>query len=168
MPDPATLDWSMALEAGGLRIRYAVTNTSADTIYLSDQMPLPGKNTFVLGKDFINVAGDGPGAVRFVRGRLRSIAPVILPLDPGTRPLQAGETATGEALVPLPITAAHYHGRAPVVSGTPTSAVLEIGYVTGQPHWKELALEDGGTLTTTLPMDEMRFLRTLAKPIPTP
>lgn len=168
MAEPARLDWSMALEAGGLRIRYTVTSTSKDTIYLSDQMPVPGKTSFVLGETFINVAGgDAPGTVRFVRGRLTSVAPVPIPLDPGARALKAGQTLTGEALVPMPIQSAHYHGMAAPLNGTPTSATLEIGYVMGEAHWTELALEDGGKITITMPMDEMRTLRTAAKPIPT-
>lgn len=158
----------MAVEAGGLRIRYTVTSTSKDTIYLSDQMPVPGKTSFVLGKDFINVAGgDSPGTVRFVRGRLTSIAPVPIPLDPGARALKPGQTLTGEALIPLPIQPAHYHGLAAPLNGTPTQAILEIGYVGADAHWTDLALEDGGKLTITMPMDKMAFLRTAPKPIPT-
>lgn len=160
--DPARLDWALSLSPSGdvLLVQYTVTNTSDETIYLSDLMPISAQGGFALGDSFINVtAGALPGEVRLVRGRLDSVAPVPIPLDPGARALDPGKSATGSATVKLPITAAHYHGVAAPVQGTPTSAVLEIGYVRGEVHWSPLKLADGRGLTTSMPMDTMRFLR---------
>lgn len=160
--DPARLDWALSLSPTGdaLLVQYTVTNTSDETIYLSDLMPISAQGGFALGDSFINVtAGGQPGEVRFVRGRLDSVAPVPIPLDPGARALDPGKSATGSATVKLPITAAHYHGVAAPIQGTPSSAVLEIGYVRGEVHWSPLKLADGRGLTTSMPMDTMRFLR---------
>ncbi len=168
--DPARLDWALSLAPAGdaLLVQYTVTNTSQQTIYLSDLTPISGSGGFVLGERFINVAGgEAPGLVRLVRGRLDSVAPVPIPLDPGARALEPGKTASGSATVPLPIAAAHYHGKAAPVQGTPTSAVLEIGYLAGEVHWSALQLADGRGLTTSMPMDTMRFLRAGPLAIPT-
>ncbi len=168
--DPARLDWALSLAPAGdaLLVQYTVTNTSQQTIYLSDLLPISGQGGFLYGESFINVAGSGePGLVRLVRGRLDSVAPVPIPLDPGARALEPGKSASGSATVKLPITPAHYHGKAAPLVGTPERAVLEIGYLQGEVHWTALSLADGRGLTTSLPMDTMRFLRAGPLAIPT-
>lgn len=165
---PARLDWTLTRAADGasLQIAYTVTNTTDRTIYLCDALPVPGQQRFVLGRTYINVAGGAPGEVRFVRGRLASIAPVILPLEPGARPLAPGASLQGTAIVPLPLIASHYHGKAQPLSGAPTTAWLELGWVEADAHWRNLSLETGQSLTTPGPEDEMFWLR--AGPIPVP
>ena len=147
---PARLTWSLSRSSDGaaLEIAYTVTSAVDRTIYLCDALPLPGETSLVLGRDFINVAGGGDGDVRFVRGRLPSVAPVVIPLLPGCRPLAPGASLTGTARVSLPLKPAHYHGRAAPFLGTPTRAWLEIGWVEADAQWQELALEDGRKLTT--------------------
>lgn len=168
MQDPARLDWSLALDGARLKISYTVTNTSQAVIYLSDILPIAGQGSFVYGATFINVtAGAGPGDVRFVRGRLDSVAPLPFPLDPGARSVQPGASASGEALVDLPLRAQHYRGVAAPLQGEPRQAWLELGYLTTA-HWTELALADGRKMTTSMPQDEMRFLVAGPLAIPTP
>lgn len=165
---PARLDWTLTRAADGasLQIAYTVTSTADRTIYLCDALPVPGQQSFVLGRTFINVAGGAPGEVRLVRGRLASIAPVILPLEPGARPLAPGATLQGTAIVPLPLIAAHYHGKAQPLSGAPAQVWLELGWVEADAHWRNLTLETGQVLTTPGPEDEMGWLR--AGPLPVP
>lgn len=88
MTEPARLDWTLTLAPSGdaLEVRYTVTSTSDQTIYLADLTPVPGEGGFLYGERFINVAGTPtPGLIRLVRGRLPSVAPTLLPLDPGAR-----------------------------------------------------------------------------------
>lgn len=166
--EPARLDWALKRSEDGaaLEISYTVTNLSDRTLYLCDALPLPGEQSFVLGRDFINVAGGGEGDVRFVRGRLVSVAPVVIPLQPGARPLAPGQTLSGSARVKLPLTPAHFHGRAPPFVGTPTRAWLEIGWVEAESTWAQLTLDDGRTLTTPSAQDPVQTLR--AGPLPLP
>lgn len=166
---PARLEWSLELAPSGdaLLVSYTVTSTTDRTIYLSDLMPVAGGGGLLLGEDFINVTGGEPGVARLVRGRLDSVAPVPVPLDPGARALEPGKSATGTARVKLPLAPAHYHGQAAPLNGAPTQAVLEIGYLDGEVHWSPLQLADGRGLTTSMPMDAMRWLVAGPLPIPT-
>lgn len=168
MTDPARLTWTLTRAADGrsLLVAYTVTSTSQETLYLCDALPVPGRQSFVLGRTFINVAGGAEGELRLVRGRLKSVAPVVVPLEPGCRPLTPGQSVTGTATVPLPIQPAHYHGKAAPLVGTPTRATLEIGYVGADTTWSQLTMEDGLTLTTPSAGDEMRFLKAGPLPIP--
>ena len=171
MPEPARLDWTLTLAPSGdaLEVRYTVTSTSDQTLYLADLTPVPSEGGFSYGERFINVAGTPtPGLIRLVRGRLASVAPTLLPLDPGARALDPGKTASGVATIKLPIAAAHYHGVAPPLNGAPTQATLEIGYLLGEVHWTALPLADGRSLTISSPADEMRTLRAGPLPIPGP
>lgn len=171
MTAPARLDWTLTLTPGGdaLEVRYTVTSTSDATIYLADLTPVPGEGGFLYGEQFINVAGTPtPGLIRLVRGRLASVAPTLLPLDPGARALDPGKTATGMATIKLPIAPAHYHGKAAPLNGEPARATLEIGYLVGEVHWTALPLADGRSLTVSSPADEMRYLSAGPLPIPAP
>ena len=165
---PATLDWSLepAPDGASVRVRYTVTNTSDRTIYLCDALPMPGEKSLVLGRDFINVSGGTDGDVRFVRGRLASVAPVVIPLQPGARPLAPGKSLSGSATVRLPLAPAHYHGKAMPFVGEPSRAWLEIGWVEADATWQTLTMEDGLTLTTPSAQDTMYSLR--AGPLPLP
>lgn len=169
MTEPARLDWTLTLAPSGdaLEVRYTVTSTSDQTIYLADLTPVPGEGGFLYGERFINVAGTPtPGLIRLVRGRLPSVAPTLLPLDPGARALDPGKTASGAATIKLPITPAHYHGKAAPLNGEPAIATLEIGYLVGEVHWTALPLADGRSLTISSPADEMRVLSAGPLPIP--
>ena len=165
---PATLDWTLERSSDGaaLIVSYTVTNTSDRTIYLCDALPVPGDQSLVLGRDFINVSGGAEGEVRFVRGRLASVAPVVLPLQPGARPLAPGKSLSGTARVRLPLTPSHFHGRAMPFVGTPRAGWLEIGWVEADAAWQNLALEGGASLTTPSGQDTMFTLR--AGPLPLP
>lgn len=168
MSADARLDWTLSRAADGasLQIVYTVTSTCDRTIYLCDALPVPGKSGFVLGRTYINVAGGAQGEVRLVRGRLASLARVVVPLEPGARPLAAGSSLKGEAIVPLPLIASHYHGKAAPITGTPARAWLELGWVEADAAWRTLTLEDGQRLTTPGPEDEMRWLKAGPLPIP--
>ena len=169
MSDLATLDWTLKPEKSGsaLHVEYTITNTSPDNLFVADLLPVAGGGGFVLGEDFIIVVnGDSPDTVRLVRGRVPSYAPI--PLDPGARGLRPGESATGHAVVPLPLRAQHYHGGVDPLVGTPTKAVLEIGLLAADSHWTALPLASGASLTTASPIDAMRFARGAPIDLPTP
>lgn len=170
MQDIASLDWSMRLINGGktLRLEYAVTSRAKERFYLSDLLPIPGAKTFRLGtKSIIVMNGDQPDTVAFVRARVASEAPILVPLDPGARAIDPGQTLKGEAEVSLPLQAQHYQGTVAPLNRSPKYAILEIGYIVGNAHWTALTLDDGTTLTVSNPVDPMQIIRSDRKPIPT-
>lgn len=166
---PASLEWDLALDhnGGALKITYTVTSRTDHTIYLADLLPVAGQGGFVWGdKAMIVMNSDKPDTVRFARGRVRSEAPVIVPLDPGARALEPGGTASGEALVPLPLKATHYHGTTAALKGGFKYAELEIGYLDGEVHWTSMPLADGRSMTVSSPVDPMGVIRGEPKPLP--
>lgn len=169
MSSVAKIDWTMTSIDGGkaLKIDYRVHNLSDHRIYLSDLLPMPGAKTWKLGKNEIIVMnGDEPGTVVFARARVRSETPLPFLVDPGARAVDPGKTATGSAEVPLPLQAQHYRGTVAPLKGKKTTAILELGYVSGDAHWEELPLDDGSKLTVSHPSDKMDLLLADPKPLP--
>jgi hypothetical protein len=176
--DPATLkiakiDWGMKRvdEGKALRIDYRVTNVSNQRIFLSDIIhEYKSGGRIIPNRQRIAVTNDTePRVVRFVRGRLSSKGLLYLPLlDPGSRPIEPGQTVSGDAEVPLPLVARHYDGAATVepLERTPTAAVLALGYFRVEPEWTKLQLADGGSVSVSNLTDRMEMLLSDIKPLP--
>ena len=109
---------------------------------------------------------DQPETVRFARGRVPSVAPGAKTMEPGARGIAPGETVTGSAEVPLPLVAAHWRGTVAPLAGTPRFAVLHLGVITGEAHWRQIPLADGSTLTLPASVDPMPDLVSDRLPIP--
>ena len=166
---PAKLDWSMDLAPDGkaILVKYTLTNLLDRRIYAQDLMPLPGSRTFRYDPDFFIVTpGSEPGLVSFVRGRVRSEAPVAILIDPGGRAIDPGQSVQGSGRIPLPLVGAHYQGTVPPLSGTPTTAQLEICVLTGEVHWTYLQLDDGKNLTVSSPIDPIETVVGSVLPLP--
>jgi len=166
---PAKLDWSMALAPDGkaILVEYTLTNLTDHRIYAQDLMPLPGTKTFRYDPDFFIVTnGPEAGVVSFVRGRVRSEAPVAILIDPGGRAIDPGQSVKGGGKVPLPLVGAHYQGTVAPLTGTPTRAQLEICVLTGDVHWTYLQLDDGKNLTVSSPIDPVQNVISGELPLP--
>lgn len=169
MSDLATVDWDMSLEDGGksLHIRYTVTSRADHRVYITDLLPVSGKGGFLWGEKSIIVMNDeAPDTALFVRARVASEAPVIVPLDPGARALDPGGTATGEAVVPWPLQGWHYHGTVAPLRPNLKQAALEIGVLDGDIGWTNLPLADGRQMTVSNPADPIGIIRGAVKPLP--
>jgi hypothetical protein len=172
----ARLEWSLRPSADGsaLIIEYEVTGGPEQPLYLLDRILHRGAGGALSAEDdrVIVLPGDTPGTVRFVRGfvrgakvRRRSIE--IVPAPAG-RKVNFGETVHGEARVPLPIKPWHNFEPPDPLVGTPTTAVLEIGYLIGESDWARKKLVDGTEVTVPQPpqVPKQKFLR--GEPLPVP
>lgn len=155
---PVELTWTLKRDGQQLVVEYSARNTSKQTVWLADQLPLPGSTAkWKLGADRIIVMPDPDDktVVLFVRARVKSTTNLPKLVDPGTRELAAGATLTGRASVPLPLAAWHYRGHVAPLTGEPARAQLRIGVFVDTPHLSKIDLEDGSSLVQSYPGDPM-------------
>ncbi len=167
----AELDWSLTAlrDPARLRIAYTVHNRSSERLYLCDQLAVVERNHFVPAPTAILVMnGERPGQVRLIRGEAVVDKPSTLNFRPGGRAVDPGQSASGEAEVPLPLKAWHNYGYLTPLRGRPETAVLEVAYAVGEGEWGRLPLEGGGELVTPQPSVRLRYLVSDPRPIPAP
>ena len=166
---PVELTWTLKRDGQQLVVEYSARNTSKQTVWLADQLPLPGSTAkWKLGADRVIVMPDPDDKtlVLFVRARVKSTTNLPKLVDPGTRELAAGATLTGRASVPLPLTAWHYRGHVAPIAGQPARAQLRIGVFVDTPHLSKIDLEDGSTLVQSYPGDPMMMATSNVLAIP--
>ena len=155
--DDIKVTWSLSKAGSSLEVRYAVENRSASLLYVLDQLVIPHSGRYtVLADRGIVQRGTKPHSVKFSRGFVRAASqePAVEqgennPLVPAARPLAAGARLEGSFHVPLPIAPWHPTlDMAPLAS--PERAVLELGYLSGEPAWSELPTEGGVVRVPTL------------------
>jgi hypothetical protein len=155
---PVELTWTLARDGQQLVVEYSARNTSKETVWLADQLPLPGSTAkWKLGADRIIVMPDPDDAdvVLLVRARVKSTTNLPKLADPATRELVGGATITGRAIVPLPLKSWHYRGHVAAITGEPKRAQLRIGVLTGKPHLQKIEFEDGTSMMQSYPGDPM-------------
>lgn len=166
----AALDWTMTRIDGGrrLRIDYTFNNRSNGRLYVWDQMVVTQNSDLLTAPDAINVVNsDKPGTVRFVRGYVRSDSKINIEYNPGVRPVEAGQSVTGSAVVPLPVQSWHSYGYAQPLNSVPTAAVLEIAYFPGSQPLSDYTLQGGGKIAKPeRPYTAQQVLISEAKPLP--
>src|SRR5262249_44880395 len=107
--------------------------------------------------------------VCFARGRVDSRSPTFMPIyDPGSRPIEPGQTIAGDATISLPLVAQHYGavGSVEPLERKPNEAVLRLGYFRSEPQWMKLPLAEGGSISVSAWTARMEILRSDIKPIP--
>ncbi len=144
---PITLEWNLSQTGDQLQLSYTVSNTSTSVVYLLDQLVVPSSKGLEPGFDRVIVRNaDTPGVVSFARGFVRPDQPMGGGVYvPAARRLDPGKQLEGKAVVSLPLAAWHNFAPASPLIGSPTSAVLDIGYLPGHDKWTELKLSDGTT-----------------------
>lgn len=155
---PVELTWTVVRDGQQLVVDYTARNTSKETVWLADQLPVPGSTTkWKLGADRVIVMPDADNAdvVLFVRARVKSTTTLPKLVDPAVRELAAGATLAGHAIVPLPLKAWHYRGHVTAITGERTRAQLRIGVLSGTPHLQKIELEDGTTMMQSYPGNPM-------------
>lgn len=155
---PVELTWTIKRDGQQLVVDYSARNTSKETVWLADQLPLPGSTAkWKLGADRIIVMPDPDNAdvVLFVRARIKSTTNMPKSADPAVRELAAGATLGGHAIVPLPLKAWHYRGHVAALGSVPTRAQLRIGVLEGKPHLQKIEFEDGTTMMQSYPGNPM-------------
>lgn len=162
-----TLDWSMKIEGGKLRIDYTVENRGKARIYLLDELVSARK----LNPEAVIVQnGDAPGVVAFVRALVTTKEKVLAIQLPAARPVEPGQKATGKGLVPLPLSAWHNYSRVDALKGELTRATLSVGYLLepGPIGFAEETLADGAHIRVPKPeaMQKHAMLRGTEKPLP--
>ncbi|HEY1552269.1 MAG TPA: hypothetical protein VGG28_30790, partial [Kofleriaceae bacterium] len=108
----------------------------------------------------IAVRGSSPDEIRFVRGDINPDSKVNIRYPAGVRPLAAGQTLTGSAVLELPLTSWHPYGEVQPLEGTPTRAVLEVQIYPATTAQDTAKLVDGGTIQlagrTAMPLETLR------------
>jgi hypothetical protein len=92
------------------------------------------------------VTEDGHGHVLIIRGYVEPSARVVVDCIPGARAVEAGQSISGTAELPLPLAAWHPNTGARPLDAPATTATFEVGYVGGDPEWTHPPLDDGSTL----------------------
>lgn len=168
---PITLDWSLERKGNALRVTYSIKNTSTQDVVLLDRLYMPtAKGKEPAFDRAIVRGGDTADDVLFVRGYVppapgRSAGGIEPPL---ARKLAPNATITGEASVPLPVTAWHNYLRTESLKGTPKQAALEVGYLVDHKTWVEITLTDGSKHQAPGHpfVAEQKLIRGAAKPLP--
>jgi hypothetical protein len=170
---PLTLDWQLTRSGDRLQLSYSVHNDSDKALYLLDRLVVPSSKGLEAAFDRVIVRdGDAAGVVSFVRGYAPPFADKRGGIggiqQPAAQKLEAGQTITGTATVPLPLTAWHNFGPAQPLTGAPTQAYLEIGYLLDHDKWASLELVDGTKLSGPANpfVADQRMVRSDTRPIP--
>jgi hypothetical protein len=164
------LTWDVARSPNGARlvVSYTVTNTGRAPVFLLDGLLAQNQNGYQQLSDRMIVRqGEAPGEVRFARGFVDPGHPVGA-VPPVGRRLEPGETARGSATVALPLSAWHNFGTPAPLTGAPTSAVLEIGYLDGSyDRWGQLPAGTAEPVTVPQPphVPAQQWLRSTPLPI---
>lgn len=147
MTKPISLDFTMKRDGGSLHLDYTIVNHSKDAILVRDVMVTPGDKYLALAPTaIIAVRGSSADEIRFVRGDINPDSKVNVRYPAGVRPLAAGQTLTGSAVVKLPLTSWHPYGQVQPLDGTPAHAVLEVQIYPATTAQETAKLADGGTL----------------------
>lgn len=168
---PLTLDWKLERKGNALQLSYTIQNTSEKPVVVLDRLYHPTSKGKEPAFDRVIVRdGDTPDVVSFVRGYVPpppgiGIGGVFPPI---ARKLEPKEKATGEATIPLPLTAWHNFASPTPLHGTPRQAVLEIGYLVDHGKWVQVILTDGSNLTGPGDpfVNDQKLIRGQPQPIP--
>jgi hypothetical protein len=165
----ARVEWSLRRSDDGshLVVEYQVVGGPEQPFYLLDRVLLRGAGGVLTGADdrVIVLPGERAGDVRFIRGfvrgqRVRGRSIEIIPAPAG-RLVEFGQTVEGSARVALPLGSWHNFEQADALTGTPSMAVLELGYLVGDSSWTRKRLSDGSEVTVPQPpqVPAQRWLR---------
>lgn len=155
------LDWSLAKSADGksMRIKYSIKNKTDQRIYVADQLLAYHEGKIKLVPTRLIVTSDRqPGLVRFSRAVVRT-GTSQFDHPPGASPLDPGATHQGSAELDLPLRGWHNYAPPPPLPDKPTSAVLEVAYLTGAIQWGSVQTSDGTSVT----IPQLPSYRTTAK-----
>lgn len=163
------LDWQLTRAGTGLHLSYTFTNHSDARAFVLDQMVQHGATSGIApAPDAVITRVDG-GVLRLVRGYIEPTSSPMVLLVPGARGVAPGESLSGEATVPLPLRTWHPNEISQPIAGAPTTAVFEVGVLTGTISWGAQPLVGGGTLTvapTGVVQSQQTLIRGAELPIP--
>jgi hypothetical protein len=168
-PSPIALDWDLTRAGNELHLHYTVHNESDQWVVLLDRL-LFGEARPAFDRVIVR-DGDSPGVVSLVRGDVGPPPGVGVQVyeRPAVRALAPGKRVSGDAVVALPVTAWHNYVTAWPLTGTPTRAYLEIGYLVGDPLLDDATL-DAGTAVELVSRGaailEQRFVRSDTRDLP--
>ncbi len=166
---PIKLDWTLTRQGNTLQLTYTVENTSAKPVVLLDRLyhPMSKGNEPAFDRVIVRNS-DTPGVVSFVRGYVAPDHPIGGVFQPIARKLEPKEKVTDSATIPLPLEAWHNFARPTPLTGTPTEAVLEIGYLVDHAKWVKIKLTDGSEYTGPGHpfVNDQKLIRSDRKPIP--
>jgi len=167
MNTDATLEWSMTLDGGRLRINYDVTNNSSASIYVVDKLVARQGKKWAR-TDQVTVMNDGPGSVKFALAAISSDAPAAQLYTPTYRAVLAGQPLRGSFTVDYPLKSWNPVGRTNPIAVDPRTATLMIQYFQGEPpRWNTLESDDASPLK--VPEGHVpRLLRVGPQPLPAP
>ena len=140
MNQPA-LEWTVQKDGTKLHIDYAITNHSADKIYVADRLIEPRGNDSFVRVDrpvVMNVRG-AKGLVMIGLGGFSSDRPSTVIYEPIFQPIDAGAVRKGSLQVPLPLVAYNPVGGVDPIQATANRLSLRVIYFTGEPQaWKTM------------------------------
>ncbi|HNI67635.1 MAG TPA: hypothetical protein PKV55_06345 [Nitrospira sp.] len=143
--EPVSVESTITVNASGemLDVAYTVHNRSAQRIWVLDQMlEITAGGLAAAPHAIIVENGEEPGRVKLIRGYVPADHPVLMQVVPAARVLGPGERLLGTAQTAWPLTAWHPNGRPLPLKDKPTTVVIAVGYLTGEPRWASMELVD--------------------------
>ncbi|GEM_PF-6316805 len=149
---PINVTWKLARQNNALELSYSVENISDKPVVLLDRLFQTTAKGNLPVFDRVIVRDDtSPNTVAFVRGFVAAppSGGVGNPTPPIARTLAPKEKIEDRATIPLPLASWHNFVRQfPLLTGTKTEAVFELGYLVGHEKWASIEMTDGSKHTT--------------------
>ncbi len=149
---PINVTWKLASQNNALELTYTVENTSDKPVVLLDRLyQSTAKGNLPLFDRVIVRDDTSANTVSLVRGFVAAPPSVGVgnPTPPIARTLAPKEKIEDRATIPMPLASWHNFVRQfPVLTGTKTEAVFEVGYLVGHDRWTSIEMTDGSTQQT--------------------
>jgi hypothetical protein len=148
---PINVTWKLARKSDALELSYTVENTSNKPVVLLDRLFQATAKGNLPVFDRVIVRDESSNTVSFVRGFVAAppSGGVGNPTPPIARTLAPKEKIEDRATIPLPLVSWHnFVHQFPLLTGTKSEAVFEVGYLVGHEKWSTIAMTDGSKQTT--------------------
>jgi hypothetical protein len=172
---PPTLDWSLTQSPDGtrLRVELAVTNATAERIYVADKLLAPSGGTNLHRVHALIVMNEGepgepvPGVAKLVLGMVAADSDLAVLYPAAVRPLDAGERHEASYELAFPLEAWHPQGLAAPIDDGVTAVNLYVQVTIGEPiEWRELGTDESTPLRVPWLARRGQLLSTGPKPLP--